>query len=420
MPGTVQHAKLENRTARARLKRKKEPYWRTLVIGRAHLGWVRPPDTPGPGRWILRQYKDRKYTQRQLGMADDAAEADGKLVFSFEQAEAMARAMLDEPAQRSRRLTVREAVAAYLDFLKDNGKPTGDAECRLGAHVTPVLGDCAVADLTTPRLTRWRATLATTPAMKRSPQGKQCYRPEAKTEEEVRKRRASANRVWGMLRAALNHAYREGKVASDQAWRRVEPFKGVDQPRTRYLNLQECERLLNASDPDFKSLVRAALESGCRYSELCRLAVSDFNPDNGSILIQRSKTGRQRHVILTKEGAAFFAQHCAGRTGLMFSRANGAAWGMSLQARPMALACRRARITPPISFHGLRHTWASLAVMGGMPLIVVARNLGHVDTRMVESTYGHLSPGYINEQIRKHAPRFGGEGAAKIIPLRLP
>ena len=86
----------------------------------------------------------------------------------------------------------------------------------------------------------------------------------------------------------------------------------------------------------------------------------------------------------------------------------------------MALACRRARITPPISFHGLRHTWASLAVMGGMPLIVVARNLGHVDTRMVESTYGHLSPGYINEQIRKHAPRFGGEGEAKVVPLRLP
>jgi hypothetical protein len=43
------------------------------------------------------------------------------------------------------------------------------------------------------------------------------------------------------------------------------------------------------------------------------------------------------------------------------------------------------------SFHALRHTWASLAVMGGVPLLVVAKNLGHVDTRMVEKHYGHLA-----------------------------
>jgi integrase len=367
-----------------------------------------------------RRYIDGKYTQRQLGWADDLAEADGKLVFSFEQAEAMACAMLDEPAQSPWRLTVKQAVAAYLEYLRDHGKPIRDAECRLGAHVLPMLGDCVIADLTTDRLRRWRAALAAMPAMKRSPQGKQAYRPEAKSEEDVRKRRASANRVWGMLRAALNHAYREGRVASDQVWRRVEPFKGVDQPRTRYLNVQECERLMNAADSEFKPLVRAALETGCRYSELCRLEVSDFNQDNGSLLIQRSKTGRARHVILTPEGAQFFAAHCAGRSGLMFVRSNGQPWGMSIQARPMALACRRARITPPISFHCLRHTWASLAVMAGLPLIVVARNLGHVDTRMVESTYGHLSPGYVSEQIRRHAPRFSGDGDAKIIALRLP
>ena len=39
------------------------------------------------------------------------------------------------------------------------------------------------------------------------------------------------------------------------------------------------------------------------------------------------------------------------------------------QVREMAEACRGAKIEPPIGFHGLRHTWASLAVMGGTPLI---------------------------------------------------
>jgi integrase len=41
-----------------------------------------------------------------------------------------------------------------------------------------------------------------------------------------------------------------------------------------------------------------------------------------------------------------------------------------------------------VSFHILRHSWASLAVMAGVPLLVVAKNLGHADTRMVENITG--------------------------------
>ena len=41
------------------------------------------------------------------------------------------------------------------------------------------------------------------------------------------------------------------------------------------------------------------------------------------------------------------------------------------------------------------------------PLLVVAKNLGHSDRRMVEKHYGHLAPSYIADAIRQHAPRFG-------------
>ena len=75
--------------------------------------------------------------------------------------------------------------------------------------------------------------------------------------------------------------------------------------------------------------------------------------------------------------------------------------------RPMRAAVKAARIEPSIGFHGLRHTYASLAVMNGAPLQVVAHNLGHSTTRMVEKHYGHLAPSYIAETIRKTAPRFG-------------
>jgi integrase len=82
----------------------------------------------------------------------------------------------------------------------------------------------------------------------------------------------------------------------------------------------------------------------------------------------------------------------------------------------MQLACEHAKINPTIGFHGLRHTWASLAVMAGMPLMIVARNLGHSDTKMAERHYAHLAPSYEAEAIRAHAPTFG-IAAANIVPL---
>jgi hypothetical protein len=44
--------------------------------------------------------------------------------------------------------------------------------------------------------------------------------------------------------------------------------------------------------------------------------------------------------------------------------------------------------------------------VNGVPLLVIAKNLGHSDTRMVEKHYGHLAPSYIADAIRAGAPRF--------------
>jgi len=55
-------------------------------------------------------------------------------------------------------------------------------------------------------------------------------------------------------------------------------------------------------------------------------------------------------------------------------------------------------------------------VMDSVPLMVVARNLGHADTRMVETHYGHLATSYIRDAIRAAKPLGIGD-AAKVIPL---
>ena len=56
--------------------------------------------------------------------------------------------------------------------------------------------------------------------------------------------------------------------------------------------------------------------------------------------------------------------------------------------------------------------------MAGVPLVVVAKNLGHSDTRMCEKHYAHLAPSYIADTIRAHAPRLGIAEESNVETLR--
>jgi integrase len=371
---------------------------------------------------VLRRYiGNDTYQSEALGRADDHDPADGIHVLSHAQADAKARAMVDAPAAKLHNLTVRQAMDLYIEHLEHLGKPTRDTVTRTAVHILPDLGDLVVAELTAERLRRWLSNMANTPAQTRAKNGKPQYRAAATTDEDVRRRRNTANRILTILRAALNFAYDEGHVSSNSAWgRKLKGFKGVDAARVRYLSIVESQRLINASDADFRALVHAALETGARYSELARLEVSDLDADAGTLAIRKSKTGKPRHVVLTDQGVEFFRQLCAGRGGgeLMFKRADGSPWKKSDQGRPMRAASANARITPAIGFHGLRHTWASHAVMAGIPLMVVAKQLGHRDTTMVERFYGHLAPSFVNEAIRAGAPRYNIEFSKTVVPLK--
>ena len=417
MARTLRDANLGSREARSRLKVQGRPYWRLIEPG-LHLGYRRLAGRPGT--WCVRRYVgNQTYTVAALkGIADDYADGDGGTVLSFAQAQ---QAALRHKPQAAGPLTVRQAVEQYLEHLEGRGSDTYDARVRAEAFIYPALGDVKVENLTTAQLRAWHTGLAKTPPRVRS--GKDERPKHAKpdnTDEGKRRRRSSANRVLTVLRAALNYAYREGKVASDLEWRRVKPFESVDAARIRYLTVAEAKRLINACQGEFRRLVQGALASGMRYGELARLTVADFNADNGSLLVYRSKSGKPRHVILTDEGAALFTAWCAGRAGsdLIFHTERSQAWSKSVQTQPMRDACDRATIRPRINFHGLRHTWASLAVMAGVPLMIVARNLGHRDTRMCELHYAHLAPGHVREAIRAGAPTFGLKPDPTVTPLR--
>lgn len=423
MTRSIRDAKLDSRAARERLAARGKAYFRTLDPG-LHLGYRKLKGAPG--RWVVRLYTGKQtYTLETIATADDLSAANGVDVLDFKQAQEEARKRRDTRVRTVAGLgpfTVADAVAHYIEALAAKGRKTWDTEFRANRMIVPNLGAIPVTELTTEQICAWVTKLASTPPRVRSAKdAAQRYRRfRSDDDEAVRRRRSTANRLLAILRAALTHAWREGRVASDHAWRRVKLFENVASARIRYLTVAEGKRLINAcGDTDFRNLVRAALETGCRYGELGRLTVADFNPDSGTLAVLKSKTGKARHVVLTDEGAAFFAELCAGRRGseVMLRRSSGEGWRPSNQTVPLAVACRRAGISPPINFHALRHSYASLAVMAGAPLHVVGKNLGHADTRMVEKHYGHMADSYVADTIRAAAPQFGFKADRKVVPL---
>jgi integrase len=424
MARLVRDAKLETRTARARLPIGPKPYFRRLEIG-FHLGYRR---LSSGGTWIARRLaQDGRYRENRLGVADDTQDSDGLSVFDYSEAQQAAREWWRAELRReeghdtrSGPFTVADAIADYLKALERRGsKGVRESKYKADVHILPALGSIQVAKLTTKRIEDWHHGLAEKPALSRSKPGKKPnHRKADKSSDGIRRRRATANRVMTVLKGALNHAWKAGHVASDDTWRRMRPFKSVEMARVRYLSQAECVRLVNACEPAFRNLVRGALLTGARYSELARMQVADFNADADVVTVLESKGRKPRHVVLTQEGRKLFSALTAGKLGgdLIFTRADGGAWAKSHQLRPMLEACDHAKIKPAASFHLLRHTHASALAMRGVPMGVIAQQLGHADTRMTEKHYAHLAPSYVANMIRTHFPTLGIAGDITVVP----
>ena len=77
-------------------------------------------------------------------------------------------------------------------------------------------------------------------------------------------------------------------------------------------------------------------------------------------------------------------------------------------------AQKRAGIARKISFHVLRHTYASLYMMNGGNVYDLQKILGHTKVDMTMK-YAHLSPQHLRKAVE--TVRFSGEGNASIGPF---
>ena len=409
-----------------------------------------------------------KLAQAKIAVADDDLKrpADGVAIMTYAQAREIAEARVKVRAKARKQAaggdqapdklrTVRDVMAYYIRDAKATRKNIATAlstEESANANILPQLGDVLVEELTGDVIEKWRDELAGRGRRKTGWTRKEgeaiIYLPlipakRAKTmtkaelaeatELAVKRRKSSANRELALLKAALNLAVEKRKIPVDHApWAQVELFKGVKGQRVRFLVVTEQVRLVNACPEDFRQLVCGALYTGARYAELAATKVMDFDAANGSLRVEgKGQDTKVRHIFLTKEGTVFFSGLVAGRAGgeLIFIRhgvergsrkdlKNADGWLKDDVKTPMKRACKDAQIEPLV-FHELRHTYASSLIAENIPLMVVAAQLGHADTRMVEKHYGHLAPSATKDTIRKMAPQLGISGVAKVAELEI-
>ena len=144
--------------------------------------------------------------------------------------------------KQARAVQRADAISDYLTWLEEHRKSARSIRWTAEASILPELGDKQCTKLTADQIRRWQEKVAKEPARLRTKPGqKQRYRevePEGR-EEEKRRRRATANGKLRILKAAMNMAWRSGKVSSDTAWRVVKPYRATDVARSRYLTVHE-------------------------------------------------------------------------------------------------------------------------------------------------------------------------------------
>lgn len=177
----------------------------------------------------------------------------------------------------------------------------------------------------------------------------------------------------------------------------VNPAVGVrlyeEIARDRYLTAEETQRLLSTLEKSrskqLKYIVSLLPLLGCRKRELFDSRWEDFDLERRNWRIPMSKSGKPRHVPLSKAAVEILAQ-LPRWEGCPYTIPNPKTLLPFAQIHRPWDTVRQAAGLPDVRIHDLRHSMASNMVNSGQSLFLVSKVLGHTTLRMTER-YAHLS-----------------------------
>jgi integrase len=198
---------------------------------------------------------------------------------------------------------------------------------------------------------------------------------------------ARVNRQLACLKCMFNRAIEWGK-AKENPVKKVKMLK-ENNKRLRYLEREECERLIVDCLPHQRPMVITALNTGMRRGEILGLKWENVDLVRDMIYVLDSKNGEKREIpINSKLKETLSAIGYNPKSVYVFSKTNGLSYKDIRNG--FAVALKNCKIEN-FRFHDLRHTFASHLVMAGVDLNTVRELLGHKSLAMT-LRYSHLSP----------------------------
>lgn len=219
--------------------------------------------------------------------------------------------------------------------------------------------------------------------------------------------RNTVSKELGALRGALKIAKRRGEFPGDIGETMPHGFAAEYVPRRRVLHsLAELQALVDQLEPRRAAHVLYFVATAARDSEAARAERRDIDLARGAVYVRGQKTeASDDHVAIVgwmRPLLEAVLMLRAGVVGPLFER-----W--SNIRRDLGIACEAAGLGP-LTPNDLRRTHATWLRAAGVQTDLIARQLRHVDGRMVERVYGRLSAGDAGAAI--------GAALGEPLPLR--
>jgi integrase len=290
-------------------------------------------------------------------------------------------------ADEKNRVTFKEVFERYLPVAKAsrrNAKSWRTDEGHLRLWLAPVIGDKPLPEIAPIHLEKIKANMV----------------KEGKAPRTIQL-------ALAVVRQVFNFARRERIFNGDNPVSQVR-IPSVDNRRLRFLSKDEADNLLEKllmKSQDVHDVALLSLHTGMRAGEIFSLQWQDVDLERGILTLRDTKSGRTRQAFLTSEAKRMIEARPKGEPSAYVFPARGGEKAMKISHtfwRVVEDLKFNEGIEDPrmkVTFHTLRHTYASWMVEGGTDLYKVKELLGHRDFAMT-SRYSHLSANALQEAVR--------------------
>lgn len=189
-----------------------------------------------------------------------------------------------------------------------------------------------------------------------------------------------------------------------------------------FLNIEECQTLIDNGEGLFKDMILLGLKTGLRFGELIALKWEDVNFKGSLLTVQRSisrgkvgstKSNKIRYIPLVEDVLQILKDKKQ-QDEYIFSSGDNKPLGAMTCLRWLHKACYSAGLRR-IGWHTLRHTFASHLAQNGVSVVIIKELLGHADVKTT-MRYSHLTTSAMQGAINTLSDNIGHNMVTIEIP----